>query len=39
MNDSSNPIQGWIFRLMRSQGSGRWEASIPGHVKPRFRAM
>ncbi len=29
----------WIFRLMRSQHSGTWEATIPEHGKPPFRAM
>lgn len=30
---------GWIFRSMGGQHSGAWEASIPGHVRPRFRSM
>jgi len=33
-------LQGkWIFRLMGSQRSGPWEASVPDHGKPRFRRM
>jgi hypothetical protein len=30
---------GWRIRLMRSHDSGPCEASIPEHVRPRFRAM
>lgn len=29
----------WIFRFMRGQYSGAWEANVPGHGRPRFRIM
>ncbi len=29
----------WRFRFMRGQHSGACEATVPDHVKPRFRAM
>ena len=31
--------QWWIFRFMRSQHSGGWEADVPDHERPRFRSM
>ena len=27
------------FRRMGGQHSGAWEATVPGHVRPRFRGM